>query len=321
MSKKKKPFFSEDTIIAIATVAVILIISIVSISSDSEIPPAPTTDIYVTDYAGMIDYSTKEKILAIGGELDAKYKAQIAVVTVDSLGFSTIEEYANELFRSWGIGDKNLNNGVLLLIAKDDRKFRIEVGYGLEGAITDGYAGEVLDGMKDYFREENYSEGILNAYKILTAKVYEEYGGEVPQNVAVAMPNTNSNVANHTVTNNTAASETADEELGLLDMFLGFLVIVFSLVFMYFFVKYIVIFPIAVVIFFFAVILHLATKGQYGTKSFRDIYYPMTEFMSETVFHIGSGGGGSSSGGGSSGSSGGGFGGGRSGGGGSSGGW
>ena len=72
---------------------------------------------------------------------------------------------------------------MLLLIAKEDRKFRIEVGYGLEGAITDGYAGSVLDDMKADFKSENYSEAIVVAYAKLTQKAYEEYGAEIPENV------------------------------------------------------------------------------------------------------------------------------------------
>ena len=63
-----------------------------------------------------------------------------------------------------------MNNGVLLLIAKDDRAFRIEVGYGLEGAITDDYAGSVLDAMTPAFRNENYSAAILRAYGALAPK-------------------------------------------------------------------------------------------------------------------------------------------------------
>ena len=154
-----------------------------------EIPPAPTENIYVADYAAMLDESTKEKILATGKALRAKHKAQVVVVTIETLGDWNIEEYAHTLFRNWGIGDKNSNNGVLLLISKNDKKFRIEVGYGLEGAITDGYAGSVLDSMKSYFSKENYSAGTLQAYNELTKKIYEEYGGEIPENLETAPEN------------------------------------------------------------------------------------------------------------------------------------
>ena len=149
----------------------------------AEIPTAPTKNIYVADYAKMIDESDKNEILKLGEELDKKFKAQIVIVTIESLDGLNIEEYANKLFRSWGIGDKTLNNGVLLLIAKNDREFRIEVGYGLEGAITDGFAGEILDGMKNNFRDEKYSVAIISAYGKLAQKVYQEYGSEVPESV------------------------------------------------------------------------------------------------------------------------------------------
>ena len=124
----------------------------------------------------MVSAEDAAQISKIGAELRSKTKAEIVVVTVPTLGDTDIESYANELFRSWGIGDARLNNGVLLLIAKNDRAFRIEVGYGLEGAITDGYAGSVLDAMKGEFRKENYSPAILQAYITLAQKAAAEYG-------------------------------------------------------------------------------------------------------------------------------------------------
>ncbi len=132
-------------------------------SPSPSLPSAPTQDIYVADFADMIDPEEREKMLSIGGDMDNRFGAQLVVVTVDTLDDESIESYANRLFRDWGIGDAEKNNGVLLLIAKDDRQFRIEVGYGLEGAITDGYAGEVLDGMKAKFRADKYSAGTLEA--------------------------------------------------------------------------------------------------------------------------------------------------------------
>ena len=141
-----------------------------------ELLAKPAQRSYVVDTVGMVAAEDAEQIAKIGAELRAKTKAEIVVVTVATLGDTDIESYANELFRSWGIGDARLNNGVLLLIAKDDRAFRIEVGYGLEGAITDGYAGSVLDAMKGEFRKENYSPAILTAYVTLAQKAGTEYG-------------------------------------------------------------------------------------------------------------------------------------------------
>ncbi len=258
----------------------IFILMFESFAFAAEIPNAPTKNIYVADYAAMIDDATKNQILEIGGELDKKYKAQIVVVTIETLDGNSIEEYANDLFRNWGIGDKNLNNGVLLLIAKEDRKFRIEVGYGLEGAITDGYAGEILDGMTNYFREGDYSAGILQAYGELTRKTYEEYGGEVPANVPEPKP---------------------PEEESVLDIILGMIFCIVIFVVFYYFFKYVVIFPIAVIVFIFAAILHLATHGKYGTLSFGNLYFTMTEFISLNLFSGGNFGGGRSGGGGASG--------------------
>lgn len=134
--------------------------------------PKPAQMTYVADTAAMISNEDAAKIAEMGRGLDAATGAQVVVVTISSLDGASIEEYATTLFRNWGIGDAEKNNGVLLLIAKEDRKFRIEVGYGLEGAITDGYAGSVLDDMKAGFKSENYSEAIVVAYAKLTQKAY-----------------------------------------------------------------------------------------------------------------------------------------------------
>ena len=131
---------------------------------------------YIVDTAGMVTVEDRQRITKIGEDLRTQTKAEIVVVTIDTLEGRDIETYANELFRRWGLGDEKLNNGVLLLIVKADRKFRIEVGYGLEGEITDGRAGEILDKMKPYFRDEKYSEGVLNAYQKLAAYAYRAAG-------------------------------------------------------------------------------------------------------------------------------------------------
>lgn len=177
--------------LSVFTVLFAWLILLPSCFAETAVLPPPTQDIYVVDDAGMLEAEDRQKILAMGRELDQATKAQVVVVTMNSLGPDSIEDYANRLFRKWGIGDKKKNNGVLLLIAKEDRKFRIEVGYGLEGAITDGYAGSVLDGMKADFRAGKYSPAILAAYGKLTQKAYEAENMAPPESVGAAAVATN----------------------------------------------------------------------------------------------------------------------------------
>lgn len=143
----------------------------------ADIPPKPTNSIYVQDYAQVLTAEDKSKLNQWGKSLEAQTKAQIVVVTIKSLDGEAIENYALQLFRSWGIGDKEMNNGVLMLVSVEDRKSKIEVGYGLEGALPDGKTGEIQDKyMLPYFREGNYSTGILNGYASLLKVTANEYG-------------------------------------------------------------------------------------------------------------------------------------------------
>ena len=100
--------------------------------------------------------------------------AQIAVLTVPSLGGAVLEEYATRVFRSWGLGDANRNDGVLVLVSRDDREIRIEVGYGLEAAIPDARAGRIVrDAMVPAFRRGDYDGGVLAAADALMSAPVE----------------------------------------------------------------------------------------------------------------------------------------------------
>lgn len=141
-----------------------------------QIPPRPTTSIYVQDYAGVLSPETEARINNLGTQLAAKTKAQIVVVTLPSLEETPSADYALGLLRQWGIGDKTLNNGVLLLVAVNDRQSRIEVGYGLEGALPDAKAGRIQDDyMLPYFQQGDYEKGILNGYLTIVSEVAKEY--------------------------------------------------------------------------------------------------------------------------------------------------
>ena len=135
-----------------------------------------TRDFFVNDYADVLSEETKRYIMQTNQELEQKTGAQIVVVTVTSLDGQDLESYATELFRKFGIGDSKKNNGVLLLCSTGDRKFRIEVGYGLEGALTDGKTGRIQDEyIIPYLKDDNYDEGIKNGFSAVLSEVANEY--------------------------------------------------------------------------------------------------------------------------------------------------
>ncbi|WAM31596.1 TPM domain-containing protein [Caldicellulosiruptor naganoensis] len=154
----------------------------------AQIPEKPVENIYIFDYADLIDSSDEDEMRALAKEIEDRTSAEIVVVTVQTLGSYTIEEYANRLFRSWGIGGKELNNGVLILVNRENLlsgkkgKIRIEVGYGLEGAIPDGKAGRILD---EYaipaFERKKYSKGIKDTFLAVASEVAKEYGLKIEE--------------------------------------------------------------------------------------------------------------------------------------------
>jgi uncharacterized protein len=114
---------------------------------------------YLTDLAGVVDSAAAQRINALGAELDQKTGAQLAVVTVKSLEGRPIEDYAVDLFKHLGVGRKD-DRGVLLLVAPQERRYRFEVGYGLEPVINDARAGDIGREMVPLLRQNNYSGAI-----------------------------------------------------------------------------------------------------------------------------------------------------------------
>lgn len=183
---KIKPSLVLRVLAAVFVIAVLSLLFASFAEALAQIPKKPVENVYIFDYADLIDSSDEDEMRALAKEIEDKSKAEIVVVTVESLGNYTIEEYANELFNSWGIGDKDLNNGVLILVNKENLlsgkkgRIRIEVGYGLEGAIPDGKAGRILD---EYaipaFESKEYSKGIKDTFFAVASEVANEYGIKV----------------------------------------------------------------------------------------------------------------------------------------------
>jgi uncharacterized protein len=147
-------------------------------SASAQKPKYPAYTGHVNDFAGVLDSATREKLETILLNFEKKSGAQIAVVTIKTLGERPIEDYANGLYRSWGIGAKSgehKDKGALLLIATEDRRSRLEVGYGLEGDLPDGLAGEMLRRMRPYFKQMAWSEGVTVGVRTLVDTLAQKW--------------------------------------------------------------------------------------------------------------------------------------------------
>lgn len=138
----------------------------------------------VHDYAGLLSEDQKQQLETKLVNFDNSTSNQIVVLTVLSMQGNDIADYAVELGRAWGVGGKQFNNGIILLIAKNDRKLHIATGYGLEGAIPDVTASQIIQELiKPNFRNGDYNAGINQGVDALMAaaqgkyNIAREYGG------------------------------------------------------------------------------------------------------------------------------------------------
>jgi uncharacterized protein len=124
--------------------------------------PRPTS--YVSDFAHVLSPQTTAELESLCGQLDhSPAEAQIAIVTVRNLDGNDSADYANELEDAWKIGKKGSDKGVLVLLAVDDRKYRIDVGYGLEGILNDAKVGDIGREMVPYLRSRDYDGALTLA--------------------------------------------------------------------------------------------------------------------------------------------------------------
>lgn len=122
----------------------------------------------VVDLAGLLNASEESSLVLRLEAFERKSSDQIVVATIPSLGGVDIESYSNRLFREWELGQEQENNGVLLLVSRDDRKLRIEVGYGLEGVLTDAASSLIINNViVPEFRKGNFSKGITDGAEMI----------------------------------------------------------------------------------------------------------------------------------------------------------
>ena len=147
----------------------LLLVIVCSIAVAQQVP---TLQKYVNDNAHVLSSSDIARINALAAEIEENTTVQIAVLTVDTTQSETIEQYAVEVFEQNGVGHADKDNGILIVAAIEDRKWRIEVGYGLEPIITDAKAGLIgRTYLVPAFQEERYGDGLYEAvsaiYKVI----------------------------------------------------------------------------------------------------------------------------------------------------------
>ena len=131
---------------------------------------------YVNDFAGVINPETNQELNALCSEVDHKADAQIAIVTVKSLEGEPIENFSIDLATRWGIGPRQKDRGVMILLAPNDRQYRFEVGYGLEPILPDGLVGGFGRQARPLLREGNYSAALLLMTQSVAAVIAKDRG-------------------------------------------------------------------------------------------------------------------------------------------------
>lgn len=133
----------------------------------------------VNDFANILSPATETQLETILTTLEKEESTQIAVLTINSLDGENIEGFSLRVVENWQLGQQNLDNGALLLIAKNDRKMRIEVGYGLEGVLTDLTAGRIIRNViTPNFKNGNFDQGVIDGVSAMIAAVRGEYAGQ-----------------------------------------------------------------------------------------------------------------------------------------------
>lgn len=131
---------------------------------------------HVNDRAGLLRPATVLKLEQFLSEFERSDSTQLVLLTIPSLEGEALEPYALKVAESWGIGQKGKDNGALLLIARDERKIRIEVGYGLEGRLTDLLSGRIIDNeIAPRFKAGNFNDGVVAGMVAMTEAVRGEY--------------------------------------------------------------------------------------------------------------------------------------------------
>jgi uncharacterized protein len=126
---------------------------------------------YVSDFARVLDAQSKAALEQYCTRVEQVTGAQMALVTISTLEGEPLEDVANTIFRAWGIGQKGKNEGIMLLLVINDRRSRVEVGYGLEPILPDGFVGSILREMRPALRNGQYGDAVMAAAQTIGSTI------------------------------------------------------------------------------------------------------------------------------------------------------
>lgn len=167
----------------LSTLIIALLVSISLFAADSDFPKVPNPPRLVNDFAGMLNTQEQAELEARLLKYEKESSTQITIVTIKNLGGYEISQYAVELGKRWGVGQKGKDNGVLILASLDDHKVNISTGYGLEGALTDIMCGRIIrNEIVPEFKKGNYYRGFSKGADAVILATKGEYKAEEDYN-------------------------------------------------------------------------------------------------------------------------------------------
>lgn len=134
----------------------------------------------MSDFANVLDPQSRAQLETYAGQIEQATGVQMALVTLKSLDGEPIEEVSNDLFRQWGVGKKGKDEGIMLLLAVQDHRDRIEVGYGLEPLLPDGFDGSILRNIQPLLRSNEYGAAMMAATAQIGAEITRAKGISPP---------------------------------------------------------------------------------------------------------------------------------------------
>jgi len=149
------------------------------------VPALPARTGRIVDGANILSTATETEVVARLAALEAKTSDQLVVVTVPSLGTETIEAYSMRLGNGWGVGRKELDNGILLVVAPNDRVTRISVGTGLEGLLTNARSAKIVEGLVAQFKVGKYDKGVSDG----VGEIIRTLESEMKRPMPLTVPN------------------------------------------------------------------------------------------------------------------------------------